>query len=80
MGYSELGQLRMANLFDFSSFMRVEAWLDAISQVDHHDVVQAYNLALGDIRMNPNTKQRFAAASKAGMDALKGTGLVNVSI
>jgi glutathione S-transferase len=74
--YSELGQLCFANLFNFGRFPRIEKWLDAMSAVPGHDVIHAYNTALGDIASTPNTMERFTAASEAGFAALRETGLV----
>lgn len=76
IGYSELGQFRFANLFDFSPYPRLSRWLEAMQDVPHHDTVHAYNIALGDIRTSPNTLERFMAASAKGIEALAATGLM----
>jgi glutathione S-transferase len=73
--YSELGQLRMANLFDFAGYPKIERWLDEMTTVPCHDVIHAYNTALGDIATTPNTIERFSAASEVGFAALRDTGL-----
>ncbi len=76
IGYSELGQFRFANLFDFSPYPNLTRWLDAMRDVPHHDVVNAYNIELGDIRTRPNTLERFMAASETCIRAMCDTGLV----
>ena len=73
--YSELGQLRMANLFDFTGYPKIERWLDEMTTVPCHDVIHAYNTALGDIATTPNTIERFSAAAEVGFAALRDTGL-----
>jgi len=77
--YAEIGQFRFANLFDFKDYPRTERWLDEMSRVPHHDTIHAYDLLLGDIRTNPNTMERFDAASQAGFAALRETGLVSLA-
>lgn len=74
--YSELGQFQFANLFDFDDYPRTGRWLDAMSDVSHHDTVHAYNVQLGDLVTTPNTIERFMAASEVGFTALRETGLV----
>jgi len=75
--YSELGQLKMANLFDFAGYRRIQRWLDKMSCISHHDTVHAYNVHLGDIATTPNSMERFSAAAAAGFAALRGTGMVS---
>ena len=53
--YSELGQFRFANLFDFDGYPRTRRWLEAMSTVAHHDTIHAYNVELGDIATTPNS-------------------------
>jgi glutathione S-transferase len=74
--YSELGQFRFANLFDFEAYPKTQRWLDAMSTLPHHDTIHAYNIQLGDIATTPNTIERFTAAAEAGFAALRKTGLV----
>jgi glutathione S-transferase len=74
--YAEIGQLQFAKLFDFTGFPRTRRWLEEMSKIPGHDPIHAYNTQLGDIATQPNTAERFAAASEAGFDALRGTGLV----
>ena len=74
--YSELGQLPIANLFDFDGYPRTQRWIEAMKGVSQHDVIHAYNHHLGDIATAPNTMERFSAAAEAGFAALRGTGLV----
>ncbi|QIB64969.1 glutathione S-transferase family protein [Kineobactrum salinum] len=76
--YSELGQLTFANLFDFKDFPKTTRWLQAMSEVPHHEPVHAYNVALGDIVSVPNSLGRFRSANAIGFKALEQTGLVTV--
>ncbi len=75
--YAEIGQFTFANLFDFAAYPNLQRWLIAMREVPYHDVVNAYNIALGDIRTTPNTWDRFTAASEEGIRAMVGTGLVS---
>ncbi|MCZ6708951.1 MAG: glutathione S-transferase family protein [Gammaproteobacteria bacterium] len=74
--YSELGQFRFANLFDFDGYPKTQRWLDVMSRLPHHDTIHAYNIQLGDIATTANTIERFTAAAEAGFRALRKTGLV----
>ena len=73
--YSEIGQFRIAHLFDFAPYPRTTRWLDVMAEVPYHDTIHAYNFSLGDIANRPNTMERFTAASRAGFQALVDTGL-----
>ena len=75
--YAEIGQLQFAKLFDFKDYPRTQRWLGEMSRVPHHDTIHAYNLQLGDIATQPNTPERFTAASEAGFAALRETALVH---
>ncbi|MDH3640646.1 MAG: glutathione S-transferase [Gammaproteobacteria bacterium] len=75
--YSELGQLPIANLFDFAAFPRISRWLQAMTEVPHHDTIHAYNIHLGDIATTPNTMERFSAAAEVGFAAMKESGLMS---
>jgi glutathione S-transferase len=74
--YSELGQFQFANLFDFDDYPRTRRWLNAMSDVSHHDTVHAYNVHLGDLVTTPNSIERFMTAAEVGITALRETGLV----
>lgn len=74
--YQELAQLRMANLYHFDNFPTVSSWLDKMALLPYHDVAHCYNLTLGDISMaNPNTMERYMAASEASVAALVEVGI-----
>jgi glutathione S-transferase len=74
--YAEVGQFRIAHLFDFSPYPRTTRWLDLMAEVPYHDTIHAYNFSLGDIANRPNTMDRFTAATQAGFQALLDTGRV----
>jgi len=76
--YSELGQLQIANLFDFGDYPGTLRWLSRMSEVPYHDTIHAYNIALGDLVSVPNTPERLKTAVDAGFKALEKTGLVTV--
>ena len=76
--YEELAQLRYANLFDFSGFPQTEAWLDRVAALPRHDAAHTYNIALGDIRTEPNSMPRFMVAVERAVAALLETGLVSL--
>jgi hypothetical protein len=73
--YEELAQLRWAALFDFGRFPRLTRWFEAMAELPHHEPVHSYNVALGDIRTEPNTLERFLAASAVGVAALEKLGI-----
>jgi len=77
--YSELGQLTFANLFDFGDFPKTTRWLKAMSGILHHDVIHAFNIALGDIVNVPNTLERFRHVNEVGLKALEQTGFVTLT-
>ena len=68
--YGELGQFEFAHLFNFSPFPKLSRWLKAMHAISHFDTIHAYNKALGDIHNEPNTNERFLAASQAGFQAI----------
>lgn len=69
--YEELAQLRWANLFDFERFPRIQGWLAAMPKLPFHEEAHAYNRALGDIRTEPLTMQRFLEAGAVGQATLR---------
>ncbi|MCE2391730.1 MAG: glutathione S-transferase family protein [Proteobacteria bacterium] len=73
--YEDVGQLRWAGLHDFRPCEKLSPWLERMSRLPAHDVVHAYNFALGDIVTEPNTLERFLAASLAGLSALRDAGV-----
>jgi glutathione S-transferase len=75
--YSEIGQLYFAKLFDFTPYPNFTRWLQAMRNVPYHDVANAYNIELGDILTEPNTRARFSRAGEKGLQALIDTGLAS---
>jgi glutathione S-transferase/autophagy-related protein 2 len=73
--YEELAQLRWASLFDFAHFPMLSGWLDRMADLPFHEDAHRYNFALGDIRSEPNTLERFLAANSAGVAALAELGI-----
>ena len=73
--YEELAQLRWAALFDFEGLPKLRRWLGAMAELPYHEPVHSYNVALGDIRTEPNTLERFVAASAVGVAALEKLGV-----
>ncbi len=73
--YEELGQLRIADLFDFEDFPKVRRWLDAMQELPFHEQAHRYNTTLGGIRTEPNNAERFLKAGLAGLTALEECGV-----
>jgi glutathione S-transferase len=73
--YEELSQLRWASLFDFKDFPKLRAWLDRMEELPFHENAHRYNVRLGDILSEPNTMERFVAATGAGIAALEEVGV-----
>ena len=73
--YEELAQLRWASLFGFEGFPKLNAWLDRMATLPFHENAHRYNFALGDIKNERNTMERFVAAGEAGIAALEELGI-----
>lgn len=71
--YTEIGQLRagFTNLFDFSNFPRMGAWLDTMKQVRGHDDAHVVLSELGDLSAAPPTMEALIDANKASLVRLK---------
>jgi glutathione S-transferase len=76
--YEEIGQLVEANLFDMQGRGTISAWLRRMRQLPHHDALHRYNQALGDIKTQPNSMERFTSAVSDAITAL--TDLKSVTI
>lgn len=74
--YEELAQLRWAGLHDFAEHPRILAWLEEMAKLPAHDAIHAYNTALGDIANEPNTMERWSAATTEGLEAWRSLGVV----
>jgi hypothetical protein len=72
--YEELAQLRWAGLFDFEGFASIQRWFAEMEKLPFHEEAHRYNVCLGDILTEPNTLERFLAASAAGQGALEEVG------
>jgi len=73
--YEELAQLVWAGLFDFAGFPKLQRWLGEMTRLPFHEEAHRYNVALGDIVVEPNTMKRFLEASAVGQAALEGVGV-----
>ena len=71
--YAEIGQLRpqFTNLYDFSSFPKIERWLNRMEQVDCHDDVHIVLSKLGDLSKGAPTMESIINANKSALSALK---------
>ncbi|MEE2784866.1 MAG: glutathione S-transferase family protein [Pseudomonadota bacterium] len=71
--YVEIGQLQseFTNVYDFSSFPRVEAWLADMHDVDGHDDVHVVLAELGDISQQAPDKDTIRNANKRALGRLK---------
>ena len=77
--YEELGQLDLANLFDFSEYPVTQGWISRMRDLPYHDELHRFNLELGDISTTPNTMERFSSAVDHAMQSLVELDGVNVS-
>ena len=68
--YEEIGQLEEANLFDFSEKKVMHSWVRRMRGLPYHDEVHRYNSALGDIKLTPNSMERFSDAEAQAFGAL----------
>jgi len=71
--YVELGQLQpqFTNVYDFSPFPRVQAWLARMQQIDGHDDVHVVLQELGDISVEAPSMERIKNANKKALQTLK---------
>lgn len=71
--YVEIGQLQpeFTNVYDFSPFPLVRAWLARMKQVDGHDDVHVVLAELGDISVEPPAMETIKNANKSALVALK---------
>ena len=56
-------------------FPVLRAWFDRMAALPFHENAHRYNLALGDIKNEPITMERFVAAGEAGLAALRELGV-----
>ena len=71
--YAELGQLQACytNVYDFSPFPNVSAWLTRMQEVDGHDDIHTVLAELGDIRDEAPSMERIVGANKSALGVLK---------
>ncbi|MFT7688967.1 MAG: glutathione S-transferase [Candidatus Azotimanducaceae bacterium] len=71
--YVEIGQLQpqFTNIYDFSSFPKVAAWLHRMTEVDSHDDVHIVLSKLGDISKEAPSMELIVNANKSALSALK---------
>ena len=71
--YVEIGQLQsqFTNVYDFSEFPRLQAWLTAMTAVDSHDDVHVVLRELGDISVEAPAMDTIRNANKMALSTLK---------
>ncbi len=71
--YAELGQLQaeFTNVFDFTPFPNVSAWLARMHDVPAHDDVHTVLAELGGIREEAPSTERIVGANKRALGVLK---------
>lgn len=71
--YVEIGQVQpeFTNLFDFSPFPRISAWLERMHGIDGHDEVHTVLRELGDISQAEPAMETIVNANKSALRALK---------
>ena len=70
--YSEIGQLQpqFTNVFDFTPFPLISAWMETMTNVAGHDVVHVALAELGDISVEAPDMETIKNANKAALRAL----------
>eukprot|EP01064_Diplonema_japonicum_P032968 TRINITY_DN6369_c4_g1_i1.p1 TRINITY_DN6369_c4_g1~~TRINITY_DN6369_c4_g1_i1.p1 ORF type:complete len:244 (+),score=37.46 TRINITY_DN6369_c4_g1_i1:53-784(+) len=71
--YTELGQLYLTNLFDFTPFPKVRDWLERMSEVPCHDVAFKGVMMFGDLRKNTVTTELLRTANKTNLKLINET-------
>ncbi|MEM7101227.1 MAG: glutathione S-transferase family protein [Pseudomonadota bacterium] len=71
--YVEIGQCQpcFTNVYDFSPFPNVQAWLERMKQVDGHDDVHIVLDVLGDISVQAPEMETIKNANKQALSTLK---------
>ena len=71
--YVEIGQLKpeFTNVYDFSDFPKIQAWLDRMSKVDGHDDVHVVMAEMGDISEEAPDMERIRGANMKALQVLK---------
>ena len=71
--YVEIGQVQpqFTNLYDFSPYPKVQAWLNRMQEVEGHDSVHAVLTELGDISQEAPSMETIVSANKSALRALK---------
>ncbi len=71
--YVEIGQCQdgFTNVYDFSPFPNVQAWLARMKQVPGHDDVHVVLAELGDISVQAPDMEKIKNANKSALSALK---------
>ncbi len=71
--YVEIGQCqsRFTNVYDFSPFPNVSAWLERMQQVDGHDDVHVVLDVLGDISQQAPDMETIKNANQSALSTLK---------
>ena len=57
--YTELGQLWLCNLFDFTKYPKIVAWMTRMKSLPHHDLVFAPCLSFGDLSNSNVTEEQL---------------------
>ena len=68
--YEEISQLAPSNLLDFSGKHQITSWMKRMQKLPHHDSLHRFNFALGDIKTESNTMERFVSAIGESMNEL----------
>ena len=71
--YVEIGQVQpeFTNLYDFSPYPKVQAWLSRMHDIDGHDIVHTVLRELGDISQEAPSMETIVGANKSALKALK---------
>ena len=59
------------NVYDFSDFPKIQAWLDRMSKVDGHDDVHVVMAEMGDISEEAPDMERIRGANIKALQVLK---------
>ena len=71
--YVEIGQLQpeFTNVYDFSDFPKVQAWMERLKTLPGHDDVHVVLADLGDISGEPPSMETIVNANKNALRAIK---------
>mmetsp|Transcript_5968 Transcript_5968/g.7511 ORF Transcript_5968/g.7511 Transcript_5968/m.7511 type:complete len:250 (+) Transcript_5968:50-799(+) len=78
VAYSDIGQMKFLNLYDFSHAPKVQSWLDRMKELPFHNEIHLPLEMLGDISKEPPSMEQLKFANKTTLQVLENIGTVKI--